>query len=104
MSIGILEHEKAEKQNVIIDVALDINADSNHRDDINATVSYADIIEVIEKLADSKHFNLVETLAKDIADVCLSNALSQKVSVCVRKPDIISNTKSVGFKMVKQKN
>ena len=104
MSIGILDHEKTKKQNVIIDIALDIQANSDHHDDINGTVSYADVIQEVEQLAQSKHFNLVETITEDIADLCLAKSLSQRVSVSVKKPDIISNTKSVGFMMVKEKD
>lgn len=103
MSIGILEHEKKNKQRVIIDIEISLNEKASYGDDISQTVSYAKVIEKIKKLSESKHFNLVETLAEDIASECMNYAMVTKTKVTVKKPDIISETKSVGFSMTRQK-
>ena len=103
MSIGILEHEKKNKQRVTIDLEISLNEKASYGDDISQTVSYAEVIERIESLANSKHFNLVETLAENILDECLNYAAVIKTKVTVKKPDIIKETKSVGFSMTREK-
>ena len=103
MSIGILDHEKKNKQRVILDLEISLNEKESYGDDISQTVSYAEIIEKIKTLATSKHFNLVETLSEDIASECMNYAAVTKTKVTVKKPDIISEAKSVGFSMTREK-
>ncbi len=103
MSIGILEHEKLNKQRVIIDLEISLNEKTSYDDDISQTVSYAEIIEKVKALSTSKHFNLIETLAENILDECMNYAAVTKTKVTVKKPDIILETKSVGFSMTRKK-
>lgn len=102
ISIGIHAHEKTTPQRVLIDVDLYVApAQSGGSDDIRNTVSYETCVQRITALAGSKHFNLVETLAEEIAEACLEHEAVQKTRVKVRKPDIITNTKGVGIKILR---
>lgn len=104
VSIGILPEEKENKQRVLINLEISIEPKTDYDENIENTLSYADIIKDIENLVkETKHFNLVETLANDISDLCFSYNSVKKLFVCVKKPDIINNVKSVGFSMIKQK-
>ncbi len=105
MSIGIYEHEKSRLQTVIINVTLNVSTNHNAPlEDIEEVVSYEDIIKEIEKLADNRHYNLVERFAEDIADMCLKHARKiQSVDVRIEKPDIIENTASVGVQIIRNK-
>ena len=103
MSIGILPEEKQNQQRVIIDLEAWLEPKANYNDDIANTVSYADIIKGIKNLTASHHFNLVETLASEISNLCLAYHQVVKTSVSIKKPDIIQNVQNVGFSMVKKK-
>lgn len=91
MSIGVHDFEKETPQRVLISLELEIDENANPKSDhIDEVISYADIVEDIKALAASKHYELVETFAHDIASACLnSGPQAQRVSVEVSKPDIL---------------
>ena len=103
MSIGVMEEEKQAKQRVLLDVVLGVSPKETYGDDISNTVSYADIIEEVQNLVGSRHFNLVETLAEDIVKICFSYSSVMRADVCVKKPDIIDGVEAVGFKLTQQR-
>jgi dihydroneopterin aldolase len=103
MSIGVLPEERQSKQRVLVNIEISLKTKNSYEDNIQNTISYADIIDRIKHLSMSKHFNLVETLASEISDICLNEHQALKVSVSIQKPDIISEVKSVGFAMTREK-
>ncbi len=97
MSIGIHEHEKRNKQRVILDVTLYPKIWGGYKkDDIADTVSYEDVISNIEKISQAKHFNLIETFGEEIINQCLKKYPISQMSIKISKPDIIQNTAAVG--------
>lgn len=101
--IGVFENEKKQKQRVIVNATLDVEP-SNHwqKDNINDVVSYADIVEIIQDIAQSEtHIELVETLANMIADECLKNDQVQSIDLKISKPDVMDNTSAVGVRLKK---
>lgn len=105
MSIGIYDHEKSAPQNVIINVKIYVKKqDGNIIENIENVVSYEIIALNIRDICNSRHFEFVEKLAEEISIMCLQNALSQIVEVEIEKPDIIKDTKSVGVKILRQKD
>ncbi len=103
MSIGILPEEKKNKQRVIVDLEASIEPKADYEEDITNTVCYATIIADIEELITDRHFNLVETFAEEIANSCFAYPTVSKITISVKKPDIIDNVKAVGFSMTKIK-
>ncbi len=102
-SIGILDSEKEAKQRVILDLIINLDTKETYHDNIDETVSYADLIEETKQLVHSKHFNLVETLAEDMAQMCFQHSTINKIEITVKKPDIIQETLNVGFKLTQQR-
>ena len=104
MSIGVLDEEKEKPQRVIVNIDLEIDNEARPTsDNINEVISYAEIIDNVKALSQSKHYELVETLANDIAISCLNmGEQAQKVSISVQKPDIISDA-NVGISLTAQK-
>lgn len=103
MSIGVHEHEKIKKQLILVSVEAEVkNSGSWKSDDISETVSYEEFAIIAKRLAESKHYNLVESFAEDIADKIL--VLSKVVSVKVRieKPDIFNDVQSVGAEIFRR--
>ena len=103
MSIGILEQEKLKKQRVLLDVVLNMSPKETYEDEIENTISYAEIIEKIQALASSKHFNLVETFAEDIVELCFGYSSIFQADICVKKPDILKHATAVGFRLTQKR-
>lgn len=97
-SIGIFDHEKEAPQEVCISLRLYVPEDGPAvSTDISDYVSYADIVDSIEALANSgRHILLVETLAEEIAKLALSDRRVSRVIVDVRKTEIIPAAAGVG--------
>ncbi|MDH7514623.1 MAG: dihydroneopterin aldolase [Bacteroidota bacterium] len=56
-------------------------------DNLAKTVNYADIYDMINGIVTEEKFNLIETIAKKIADAILADwPMVRRVSVRVRKP------------------
>ena len=98
MSIGIHDHERENKQRVIINLVLDVASNSNALlEDISEVVSYEDVVNQVDILAKERHYNLVERFAEDIAELCFNvDDKVQAVDVRAEKPDIIENIAAVG--------
>ncbi len=101
-SIGIYDFEKQAPQRVIINIDMShnpssVNIDDNHEN----VVCYEKVTNSVRDLISNGHTNLVETIAEDIAKICLRNERVFKVKVRVEKPDIIPDTMSVGVEIIR---
>ena len=99
-SIGIHGHEKAQEQRVRINLDLAVFEDGMViDDDIHNVICYEKLATGAEEIAQGKHVNLVETLAENLADMCLKDRLVRSVRVRVEKLDIMDNAESVGVEI-----
>ena len=83
---GVLESERKNGQEFIVDLNLNLNLQELH-DDLTNTVDYSKLVELISFEISNNPVNLIETLAERIAVKVLS--YDQKidlVSVTVHKP------------------
>ncbi len=104
MNIGVTDEERAQKQTVMINLKSQVIPASNWQaDDILTTVSYADIIEDIKDIAQNKKYRLLETFAENILSKCFSYAQITSVELEIHKPDVISETESVGVHFYREK-
>lgn len=104
MSIGIYDHEKSAAQDVILNIKIYIEKQMiTGKHTIDDVVSYEEIVKNIKIVCTYKHFDLVEELAEEISKICLQDYLAYATYVQVEKPDIISETKSVGVQIFRQK-
>ena len=105
VSIGITEAEKAILQPLIIHVALTVDAcKAIQTDNVMHTVSYSDLQKSIQHLASTKVYNLLETLAYAIAGICFQQEISESVHISIRKPYILSDSKSAGVDLTIHKH
>lgn len=102
MSAGIYDHEKQNKQRVIVSVVLDVETNAGKANtSIDDVVSYEDVKNNIEILASKKHYDLLEEFAEGIASLCLENNLVKKANVTLGKPDIFDNVGLVGIEILR---
>ncbi|MCW8914854.1 MAG: dihydroneopterin aldolase [Magnetovibrio sp.] len=99
--IGVYDFEKDNKQRVRLNLDLAVYEGdvSSVADDIQNVVCYEKISNEVRAVCDNGHTNLVETLAEEIAIVCLSHAQVRSVRVRVEKLDVFADAASVGVEI-----
>ena len=104
ISIGIHDFEKTKKQEVKFNINIDINPSLFPSEDkLNSIVNYEAIIREITKIAEDKHYELLETLAEEIFSKLFLNINIKKIKLKIEKTQIIKNTSSVGIEIVKKR-
>ena len=84
---GVFEGEKELGQRFEVDVELYLDLKpAGSTDDLELTVNYGDVYTVIKQKAEEEEFNLIETLAEEIAKVVLEKFSVKEILVRVRKP------------------
>lgn len=97
-SVGIFEVEKRYQQRIVVSVDLDVRDDYDGQSDrLDAVVDYGRVVAAIRSIVDSRHFNLIETLAERIAESCLADARVLGAKITVEKPDILPGCRTVGI-------
>jgi dihydroneopterin aldolase len=103
-SIGIHAHEKLAPQRVRINLDMAVlESVTPADDDIANVVSYEDVIDGIKALVASGHVNLVETLAEQVAALCLKDHRVEQVVVRVEKLDVYTEAASVGIEIERRR-
>lgn len=98
MLIGVHEHEKKKAQPVLINVEIDLtDPRPSWNDDLSQTLCYDLLSRKIKSLADSRHYNLVETFAEDLAQLCLTNNKADFVLVEIVKIEALPNAAGAGI-------
>lgn len=83
---GVNDDERRDGQTFLVDVTLEIAEPKE--DEIDATIDYRSVRDIVRNINDAKSYQLLETLAAAIADALNSELRVKKVRVSVRKPGI----------------
>jgi 7,8-dihydroneopterin aldolase/epimerase/oxygenase len=84
---GVYPHERAEGQEFVVDVSLDVDLDrAATSDDLADTVDYGDLAGRLMAIVTGEPVNLIETLAGRLADACLADTRVRAATVTVHKP------------------
>jgi FolB domain-containing protein len=101
--IGVFDHERQIKQNIIINIELHLDLyKAGNSDDINDTVSYHDIVLAITEKVETSKFHLLEALAEEIAKICLTDKRIKHAHIKIEKPKAIPNAKSSAVEIVRK--
>ena len=104
MLVGIYDFEKIKKQEVKFNIIAEVNPlFFPIKNDVNSVVNYETMIKIVTKLAKSKHYELLETLAEDIFSEMFKNINILKIKIKLEKTQIIKNTSSVGIEITKKR-
>ncbi len=99
-SIGIHRHERDAEQRVRINLDLAVTeGDRPIDDDIRNVICYEELARGVERICNKGHVNLVETLAENIATMCLEDKRVKSARVRVEKLDILEDAESVGVEI-----
>lgn len=89
---GVHPNEKETPQRFIFNVAISLKQTrAAGTDDLADTLDYSDLRKLIIDTAQGNSFDLIERLAREIADRILADKRVAKVSVSIDKPDIYDN-------------
>ena len=94
--VGVHKHERDRAQRVRINLDLAVFEGASGTDKLKDVVCYEDVATGIRRLVASNHVNLVETLAENIAELCLGDARVQTARVRVEKLDVFDDATSAG--------
>ena len=84
--IGVFDWERERPQPIWIDLELAIDAaKAARRDDVQAAVDYGHLVTSVKGLAEGKTYQLLETLAEDVAALVLEEFRVPQVRVQVKK-------------------
>ena len=104
-SIGVHRHEHDAPQQIRINLDLTLsNSGEALIDDIASVVCYENIVVRVRAVVGRGHIKLVESLARDIAEVCLSDPRVLMVKVRVEKLDVFTDTASVGVEIKRDRD
>lgn len=102
--IGVFPEERRAKQDVLIHVVMDCDfGKAAETDDIEDTVNYKTINKAIIQLVEESSFNLIESLADRIADICMENPCVHRATVTVDKPGALRFARSVAVEVTKER-
>jgi dihydroneopterin aldolase/D-erythro-7,8-dihydroneopterin triphosphate epimerase len=95
--IGLSEEERRDRQDIRIDLVLYTDTrPAASADSIDQAVNYRTLTKRVIEVVEGSRFFLVETLASEIASVCLQFSGVERVQVSVEKPGALRFARSVG--------
>lgn len=95
--IGIYPREKAMPQ--MVEMSLQIGtsfAGAGASDDIGDTINYAEVVDRLRVELLAQHFNLLEKLAEDVAELLLKEFGARWVRVSIAKLGMMPGVRRVG--------
>lgn len=92
--IGIHHWEQRINQHLLLDIS--INTDfSECQEDLTKTIDYAVLCNTVTQFIESKSFQLIETVANEVAVLIQQKFKVIEVTVCVSKPHAIKNAGNI---------
>ena len=99
-SIGIHDFERAAPQRVLVDVevllATDQEPEADHIDD---ALNYDEIRQTVVDIAESRHFDLQETLARTVFDAVRAMKTVTGARVRTAKPDVYKDVAEAAYQL-----
>jgi dihydroneopterin aldolase len=83
---GVEGWERETEQPFVYDVELELPEPS--KDEIEDTVDYREIVELVGEISERRQFRLLESLAAAVADSLVERFPADRVRVRVRKPQV----------------
>ncbi len=102
--VGACDWERNEKQDVIINIVLETDLSKPAETDrLEDAADYQAIKKRVIALVENSSFQLIETLAENIAGICLDDPAVERVQVTVDKPGALRFARSVAVEIVRER-
>lgn len=99
--LGVFESEKGRTQQVRLNLDVLTDASQPHSDEISNVLCYAELTDGMRRILASRHINLVETIADEIAAFTLGYPQALVVTVRVEKLEAVPGTEAVGVEITR---
>jgi len=100
VSIGVLPHEREGPQRLLIDLEIELRRDlPDPREDLAKVLNYNSIRTRIIELAQARHYNLLESLARELLTIFEDEAAIASTRLSVQKPDVYPDCAAVGYEI-----
>lgn len=84
---GVLPEERRDGQDFVVDLAMEVlDTSATHTDHLTDTVDYAAVVDAVAGIVAGEPVDLIEHLARQIADCVLEDPRVSAVTVTVAKP------------------
>ena len=100
--LGVYQHEKGRRQPLIISASAWARVDVA-RDDYHDTVDYNLFGQTAQSVADSRHFELVETFVSTLADQLMMHEKIQALRLRAVKPMAIPESDGAGVSIFRRR-
>ena len=105
LKLGYYDFEKEKSQKVKFNLEIDYEDKKPTSDkDIKSIVNYGQVVKLIKKLTKNKHYNFLETLAKDVLEELFKDKRIGKIMLQIEKLEIIKECASVGIQITKKRS
>jgi dihydroneopterin aldolase len=105
LKLGYYEFEKEKAQKVRFSLEIDYeNKKPTSDKDIKSIVNYGQVVKLIKKLTNNKHYNFLETLAEDVFDILFKDKRIGKIMLKIEKLEILKDCSSVGIQITKKRS
>ena len=100
--IGLYPEERTNKQDVIINITMDTDLRAAGKSDaLEDTVDYKTIKLNILDFVENSRFQLIESLAEGIANICLADKRIVSATVTLDKPGALRFARSVAVEITR---
>lgn len=105
LKLGYYDHEKEKPQRVKFSLEIDYENKKPTDDmDIKSIVNYGNVVKLITKLVNKKHYNFLETLAESIFSELFKDQRIAKIKLKIEKLEIVKECSSVGIQITKKRS
>lgn len=98
--IGVHTWEQRILQTLLIEISLTVDT-SQCNDDINSTLDYSQLCEAVTQFVESNSFNLIETVANQVANLIQEKFNITNIEIKVTKPHAINNARGVSITVIR---
>ncbi len=101
-SIGVLDHERAGPQTLIVSITLEVDDAPLTDDTIDNAVDYRRPVELARAIVADGHIDLVESFADRLATACLDQPGVMTARIRVEKPAAIPDAAAAGVELFRE--
>lgn len=92
--IGVYAWEQRINQQLLIDISIDTHF-NDCQENLAHTLDYAALCDLVTKFVESKSFQLIETVANEVANLIKEKFQISQLSVAISKPHAIKNAANI---------
>jgi len=102
--LGITDHERKDKQDIIVNITLYTDIQDFKEDSINDVINYRSVCKKVINFIEGSSFYLLETLINKLSSMILKNFLKIiALQICIDKPNALRFCDSVSIEIFKKK-